>query len=773
MGAQAAAHMTSADVEVMLFDLPAEGANKNAIVDKAIKQMQKMKPAPAASKSRLGLIQAANYDEHLESLRDCDLIIEAIAERLDWKESLYNKVAPYVNDDAIFATNTSGISIGTLANAIPDALRSRFCGIHFFNPPRYMPLVELIPGNATDPAILNKLESFLVTTLGKGVVRSKDSPNFVANRLGLFNIQATIYHAERLGIAFDTVDNVTGKSIGRAPSATFRTSDLVGLDTLANVLSTSAEVLKDDPWAHYYQVPAWLQGLIDKGQLGNKTRGGIYRRGPNKTRLVLDAGSGEYREVSRDVDPAVKTILANRNLGERFAALRASEAPQAQFLWAIHRDAWHYAATILADIAETARDADFAMRWGYGWKQGLFETWQAAGWKQVAGWIEEDIAAGKTMSATPLPAWVSEIDAVHTPAGSYAPAAGAYRPHSDLPVYRRQYFPETVQGEATGDKGETVYENDGVRMWRQGDDDIAILSFKSKMHAVGEAVIEGINQALDIAEERFAGLVIWQDKPPFSVGADLEGVAPVVIAGDWDQLRQVVTNFQATTSRLRHSYVPVVAAVQGMALGGGCEIAMHCDRVVAALESYVGLVEIGVGLLPAGGGCAAFARRISEETPDNNMNPYLTKYFMNVATAKVATSAEEAKQSGFFKNDDLVVFNPHEILYVAKAQAKAMAESGYRPPLRWPIKVAGRTGVATIEMGMQNMLAGHFMSEHDYFIAQKIALAMCGGDVEPGTEVTEAWLHQLERDAFVELAAHPKSQERALHMLQTGKPLRN
>lgn len=772
MGAQVAAHMTSADVEVMLFELPAEGDDKNANVGKAVKQMEKMKPAPAATKDRIGLITPANYDEHLEGLRTCDLIIEAIAERRDWKEGLYARVAPYVNDQAIFATNTSGIGIDLLAKSLPQGLRSRFCGIHFFNPPRYMPLVELIPGSATDLKLMDKLEGFLVTTLGKGVVRAKDSPNFIANRLGLFNIQATIYHAERLGLAFDTVDAVTGKSIGRASSATFRTSDLVGLDTLAHVLSTSAEVLENDPWRHYYQVPGWLQGLIDKGALGNKTRGGIYRRGPKKEKLVLDTQTGDYRPVNEQVDPNVQKILENRNWGERLAALRASEAPEAQFLWAIHRDLFHYSAVILDQIADNARDADFAMRWGYGWKQGPFETWQAAGWKQVADWIAEDIAEGKAMESTPLPGWVHQIDAVHKPEGSWAPGAGVYRPRSDLSVYQRQYFPERVLGEAPPDQGETIFETDSVRMWHQGDA-IAILSFKTKLNVVGEAVIEGINRALDIAEADFSGLVIWQPKAPFSAGADLEGLAPVVMEGDFARLAQIVEKFQNTTSRLRHSFVPTVAAVQGMALGGGCEVVMHCDRAVAALESYMGLVEIGVGLLPAGGGCKEFAKWISESTPDTNMNPYLMKAFQNIAMAKVATSAGEAKELSILKPSDVVIFNPQEILYVAKAQAKALAETGYRPPLKRPIRVAGRIGVATLEMAMLNMLEGHFMSEHDYFIGRKIAAAICGGDVDPNTEVTEDWLLRLEREAFVELAGNPKSQERAMHMLQTGKPLRN
>ncbi|MFO1431208.1 MAG: 3-hydroxyacyl-CoA dehydrogenase/enoyl-CoA hydratase family protein [Candidatus Competibacteraceae bacterium] len=773
MGAQIAAHMASADVEVVLFDLPDKSDNKNAIVDKAVKGMEKMRPAPAGAKDRLKLIERANYDQNLEALRSCDLIIEAIAERLDWKEGLYARVAPYVNDEAIFATNTSGIGIDVLAKAMPEGIRSRFCGVHFFNPPRYMPLVELIPGSATDLSFMDKLETFLVTTLGKGVIRAKDSPNFIANRLGVFNIQTAIYQAEQLGLGLDIADALSGKVIGRASTATFRTVDLVGLDTVVNILNKSAEVLTNDPWQKYYHVPAWLQSLVDKGMLGNKTKGGIYRTGASrKDRLVVDTKTGEFVPVSTDLDPETKEILAKENLDERFAALRTATSPQARFVWAIHRDLWHYAAVMLDKIADTARDVDFAMRWGYGYSQGPFGAWQAAGWKQIANWIAEDIAAGKAMSDVPLPGWVMEIDAVHKPEGSWSPTAKAYHGRSTLPVYKRQYYPERVIGEAAPDMGQTLYENEGARVWTQGDD-IAIISFKTKMHAVGETVIEALNKAMDIAEEKFAGLIIWQTEIPFCVGADLEGLAPVVMQADWKKLEQVVASFQDVNSRLKHSFIPVVAAVQGMALGGGCEIAMQCDRTVAALESYMGLVEIGVGLMPGGGGCMEFARRISEAVPDTNFNPYLFKAFQNVATAKVATSAQEAQELGFLKPSDIVVFNPNEILYVAKATARGLAEAGYRPPLRKPVKVAGRIGVATIEMGMVNMLEGHFMSEHDYFIARKIAMAICGGDVDPGTEVPESWLLKLERDAFVELAAHPKSQERAIHMLQTGKPLRN
>ncbi len=589
MGAQIAAHLANAEVPVVLFDLPAKDGDPNGIVTKAIASMAKLSPAPFAVKERAALIQPANYDQHLEELRNCDLLIEAIAERPDWKAALYQRITPYLNDRAILATNTSGLRLSQLAESVPENLRSRFCGIHFFNPPRYMALVELIPCQTTDPAILDQLETFLVSTLGKGVVRAKDTPNFVANRIGVFSMAATIHHTQAFGLSLDLVDALTGPAIGRPKSATYRTADVVGLDTMGHVFKGSALTLQDDPWRQYFNPPAWLTTLIDKGALGQKTKVGIYA---NKGKQVLDPATGEYRDAGAKPDEAVQAILKIKHPAEKFAALRASSHPQAQFLWAIHRDAFHYAATLLADIADNARDVDFAIRWGFGWSMGPFEIWQAAGWKQVAEWIEEDIAAGKAMTRTPLPAWVRQVDGVHRPEGSYSAAEDAYKPRSTLPVYQRQLYPEPVLGEAPPHYGETVFENTGVRLWTTGDD-LGVLSFKSKMHVIGDDVLDGVLEALKIAEQRFSGLVLWQTTAPFSAGANLAQAVPVLMAGDLVTFENTVAKFQQTTAALRYSAIPVVAAAQGLALGGGCEFLMHCDRVVAALESYIGLVEVG------------------------------------------------------------------------------------------------------------------------------------------------------------------------------------
>ena len=769
MGAQIAAHLANAEVPVVLFDLPAKDGDPNGIATKAIASMAKLSPAPFAVKERAALIQPANYDQHLEALRDCDVLIEAIAERPDWKAALYQRIAPYLNERAILATNTSGLRLSQLAESVPEKLRPRFCGVHFFNPPRYMALVELIPGPVTDPAILDQLETFLVSTLGKGVVRAKDTPNFVANRIGVFSMAATIHHTQAFGLSLDLVDALTGPAIGRPKSATYRTADVVGLDTMGHVFKGSALALQDDPWRQYFNPPGWLTTLIDKGALGQKSKIGIYA---NKGKQVLDPATGEYRDAGAKPDEAVQAILKIKNPAEKFTALRASSHPQAQFLWAIHRDVFHYAATLLAEIADNARDVDFAIRWGFGWSMGPFEIWQAAGWKQVAAWIEDDIAAGKAMTATPLPAWVQQVTGVHRPEGSYSAAENAYKPRSALPVYQRQLYPELVLGEAPHQYGETVFENSGVRLCTSGDG-LGVLSFKSKMHVIGDDVLDGVLEALKIAEQKFSGLVLWQTEAPFSAGANLAQAVPVLLSGDFVTFEKTVAKFQQTTAALRYSAIPVVAAAQGLALGGGCEFLMHCDRVVAALESYIGLVEVGVGLIPAGGGCKEFARRAMIEAKGGDLLPFLRPYFEAMAMAKVSRSAEEAQQLGHLRASDLIIFNPHELLYVAKAQARALAEAGYRPPQPRKIRVAGRTGIAACQMALVNMRDGGFISPHDYRLGLSIAEALCGGDVDPNTLVDEAWLLGLERRNFVELAKTPLTQARIEQMLKTGKPLRN
>jgi 3-hydroxyacyl-CoA dehydrogenase len=672
--------------------------------------------------------------------------------------------------------------MNALARGLPEAVRPRFCGIHFFNPPRYMRLVEIIATHDTAAATLDALETWLTSRLGKGVIRALDTPNFVANRVGVFSILAVMHHTAAFKLGFDEVDALTGPQIGRPKSATYRTADVVGLDTLAHVVKTMQDTLPGDPWHRHFTTPDWLAALIAQGALGQKSKCGIFRK-QGKEIQVLDPALKDYRASTGKIADEVAAILKNRNPAEKFAALRASAHPQAQFLWAIFRDVFHYCAVQLEHIADNARDVDFAMRWGFGWAQGPFETWQAAGWQEIAQAIAADIAAGKAMSEVPLPAWVSDgRRGVHAPEGSWSARKQAYAPRSALPVYGRQLFPEQVLGaggRTPEASGETLYQNEGVRLWRlpEVDAGIGILSVTSKNHTLGNEVLDGILAAVRQAETTLDGVVIWHPAP-FALGANLKQVSEACAAGQFDLLERTVEKFQRTSQILKYAQVPVVAAVQGMALGGGCEFVMHAAKRVMALESYVGLVEAGVGLIPAGGGCKEFAIRAAQwaaqsATPGEVFD-FLQPVFQTIAMAKVAGSALEAIDYGFARPTDTVLFNADELLWVAIREARALADAGYAPPLpARDITVAGRAGIATLEMMLVNMKEGGMISAHDYRVAKAAAVALCGGEVEGGSRVDEEWLITVERRLFVDLLKTPATQARIAHTMETGKPLRN
>jgi 3-hydroxyacyl-CoA dehydrogenase len=792
MGAQIAAHLVNVKVPVVLFDLPAKGddgavaateAGRNGIVTRAIEGLKKLKPSPLGVADDATLIQPANYQDHLALLQDCDLVIEAIAERMDWKLDLYQQIASHVAPQAIVASNTSGLSITKLSQALPEAIRPRFCGIHFFNPPRYMFLVELIATPATQASILDDLETFVTTTLGKGVVRAKDSPNFIANRVGIAGMLGTMKEAQQHGLTYDVVDDLTGKKLGRASSGTFRTADVVGLDTMAHVIRTLQDNFSEatDPFYPSYATPEVLKVLLDKGYLGQKAKAGFYKK-VERDVLRFDLASQDYVPSGQKADEVYARML-KKPAAERLKLLRHAEGAQGRFLWAILRNSFHYAAVHLGSIADTARDVDFAMRWGFGMKQGPFELWQEAGWLQVAQWVQEDIDAGKALSRVPLPDWVfkgpvAQAGGVHTPEGSWNPTTQCFQARRVLPVHARQHFPESVLGSDAPRfeiAGTTLHEDAGIRLWTL-EGQVLIASLKTKMHAISPEVAEGLQRAVDLAERDYQGLVVWSGDEPFSVGADLQAMLPAFMAVGVRAIEDAEHFLQQTMLRIRYAAVPVVSAIRGLALGGGCELAVHCARRVAAMESYIGLVEVGVGLVPGAGGLAYIARRAAENqalSTHKDLLPFLTEGFTAAAMAKVGTSALESRKLGYLLDDDVIVANQDELLYVALQQVRAMADTGWRAPLRRLFPVAGRAGKATILGQLVNMRDGGFISAHDFHIASLIAHVVTGGDVETGTMVSEDYLMTLERQAFCSLITHPKTQERIMGMLSTGKPLRN
>jgi 3-hydroxyacyl-CoA dehydrogenase len=798
MGAQIAAHLVNVKVPVILFDLPytpKEGApalpcGKNAIVVKAIDGLKKLKPSPLGVAEDAGLIQQANYEEHMDLLKGCDLIIEAIAERMDWKTDLYHKIAPFISEGAIVASNTSGLSITKLSEALPDAIKPRFCGIHFFNPPRYMALVELINTPTTQPQILDDLETFVTSTLGKGVVRAKDSPNFIANRVGIAGMLATMKEVQNFGLTFDVVDDLTGKKMGRASSGTFRTADVVGLDTMGHVIKTLQDTLslQTDPFYGSFATPEVLKTLLEMGNLGQKTKAGFFKK-VGRDVLRFDLESKEYVPAGEKADEVYGRML-KKPAAERLKLLRNSEGPQGQFLWAILRNSFHYAAVHLASIADNARDVDFCMRWGFGMKQGPFELWQEAGWLAVANMVKEDIDAGKALCNAPLPDWVftgpvaesnNGAGGVHTPQGSWNPTTGQFVMPRKLPVYERQNFPESVlasNAPTAETAGTTLHEDEAIRLWTlPGDDaDVVIASIKTKMHAIGAGVIQGLDMAVDLAEKDYKGLVIWSPDEMFSAGADLQSMLPGFMMGGVAAIDEAEHELQRVMLKLRYASVPVVSAIRGLALGGGCEMAVYSAKRVAAMESYIGLVEVGVGLVPGAGGLAYIARRAADNmaaSTGKDLLPFLTEGFTAAAMAKVGTSALESRKLGYLLDSDVIVAHKDELLFVAINEARAMFNSGYRAPHKRQFAVAGRSGVATIKGSLVNMRDGGFISAHDFHIAGLIAEVVCGGDVDGGTLVSEEYLMTLERKAFCSLLTHPKTQERIMGMMSTGKPVRN
>lgn len=746
MGAQIAALLATAGIKTYLFDL------SKTIVAGSLAALEHLKPAPLGLALDAQAIMACDYHQDLPKLLECDFVIEAISERLDYKLTLYKQISAYIRSTAILSTNTAGLSIEALAQELAPALRTQFCGVHFFNPPRYMKLVEIIPSPYTAPSLLTILEKFLVTCLGKGVIYAKDTPGFIGNRIGVFSMLTCIHHAHQFNLTPDIVDSLMGAKIGRAKSAIFRTIDIVGLDVFRQAVVALRKALPMDPWQVYFCLPAWMNNLIDKGALGEKTKRGIYKK-ENEQIFVCQPQEDDYRPAKSKIDEQVAKILLIRSPQQRMEALRLSKAPQAQFLWACFRDLFHYVAYHFRSVAASPKDIDLALRWGYGWQEGPFEIWQKADWEAVLSWIEMDIQTRKSMATVSLPEWVYQCNQ-----GVYEPVKLIYT------ATQRQVFPERILGEEQ-DEGQTIFETSAVRLWCHPADNIPILSFKTKNNIITEGVLEGIVEAVERAERDYNALVIWQRHGnDFSLGANLKVIRDLMLNSQYSVLESMIKKCQTTFMRVKYSGVPVVAALNGRVLAGGCELALHARSRLATLETYIGLVEMSVGFIPAGGGCKELAMK--------GMNA-VYGYFQQMMRWDLSRSALEAKNKGYLELEDRIVMNHQELLYLAKKQAMCLADDSYYPPVSRLFPVAGRVGILRLQNKLNVLQQNHKIKDHEYFMGLQLANVLCGGPIEEHTLVDEQWILDLERQAFITLAKTECTQARIKYRLEKGQFLRN
>ena len=793
MGGQIAAHFANLGFEVVMFDTSHEA------ISKSLNMMKKLKPTPLASQSVIGLIKTSTYDT-MDVLSKCDFIIESVVENLDIKKQLFSNIAPYVNDDAVLVTNTSGLSIQKIAEHSPESLRSRIFGVHFFNPPRYLPLVELIRTSFSDEKLLHKAEGFITSALGKEVVYAKDSPAFIANRIGVFSFLAVLKHAENFSLSADTVDALTGKRVGRPASATFRTLDVVGLDVMSNVVKNIYENAKDDPWVELFKLPDWIDNLIAEGSLGSKTKKGIYEK-IGKDIYVYDPASDQYRLSDKTISAEVKKILKeNGNIENSLLTLSKSDDPQAQFLWSVHRDVFHYACYQLEHVAETVRCVDLALKSGFAWQRGIFEQVQLTGWSEVRDSLNMDINNGTALSSESLPSWVLDKSFVYSDEGAYDPNKNQYTPRSSHPVYDRQLLKPLLKGEKQHQQ-EILLDGESTKLVNIGDG-VASISFKTKMNVLSSSVLTELPKCLDFLEDNgFNALIFKQEQEHFCAGANLYEIISAIKLGLLEKdpgvtskakkkafelmhpelpklgklysIKKIVAMLQELFMRLKHGKILTIAAVDGLALGGGCELLLHCNKVVASMNSYIGLVEVGIGALPAGCGSKEMTLRAFTNKESDDIFPLLSKYFEQIAMAKVSASALEAKEMGYLKADDVIIANPNELLYVAKQQALALLDSGFKSPLDSTFKVVGKAGYANIMAQVANLHEGHFISEHDNYIVTHLAKVMTGSKVEENTTVNSQMILDLERKYFIKLLSTKKTQDRIEYMLRNSKPLRN
>ncbi|MFN2576534.1 MAG: 3-hydroxyacyl-CoA dehydrogenase NAD-binding domain-containing protein [Pyrinomonadaceae bacterium] len=802
MGAQIAAHLANARIPTLLLDIvprvagetrpsgKAPDSDRNAVARAGLEAARKAKPAAFFTANTASLVTVGNFEDDLPGLKDCDLIIEAVVENLGIKRSLYEKVEQHRRPGSVIASNTSGIPLHQLAEGRSEDFRAHFLGMHFFNPPRYMHLVELIRTEWTKPEVSCSMFGFLDERLGKGVVVAKDRPNFIANRIGTYGALVTMRTMLDDGYSIEEVDKITGPAAGRPKTATFRTFDLVGLDVFAHVVKNLNENLPDDPEREMFVMPEFVTRMIERGLLGNKTKAGFYQRkkgeGDKQEIWTLDTATLDYRAAQKVKLPALDMARNIEETRERLRALTWSKDRVGAFLWKTLSRTLCYTANRIPEIADTVVEVDRAMRWGFNWELGPFEVWDAIGVEKSVAQLKEEgqpvPANVQTMLDAGVKSFYKQKDGQQF---YYNFASEEYRPLADPPgtiilkslKQRVTAALPVTHGSNAPVASAVVKKNAGASLIDLGEG-VACLEFHSKMNSIGGDTLEMLRFAIAETEKNFLGLVVGNQGVNFSVGANLMLMLMEAQDENWEELDMIGRFFQQSVMSLRYSARPVVVAPFQMVFGGGCEMVLHADRVCASAETYIGLVEVGVGIIPAGCGTKEMLVRAMDSIPpdmkDADPFPFVKRAFETIALARVATSGAEARDLGFLREEDSLSMNPDRLIADAKKEVLALAATGYlQPQQRTDILALGNPALATLKLGVHLMKRAGYISDHDALIGEKLARILTGGDLNHPTKVSEQYLLDLEREAFLSLIGTRKTQDRIGHMLKTGKPLRN
>ncbi|WP_174269858.1 3-hydroxyacyl-CoA dehydrogenase/enoyl-CoA hydratase family protein [Bacillus methanolicus] len=779
MGSGIAAHLANIGIPVLLLDIVPRELNeeekekvltledkqvRNRISSSALQKLLKQKPAPLTSKKNLALIEAGNFEDDMKRLSEVDWIIEAVVENLNIKKQVFEKVDQYRRPGSIVSSNTSGISVEAMAEGRSEDFRKHFLGTHFFNPPRYLKLLEVIPAKDTAPEVLDFMKQFGEEVLGKGVVEAKDTPNFIANRIGTYGLLVTVQEMLKGGYSVGEVDSVTGPLIGRPKSATFRTLDVVGLDTFVHVANNVYEQVEGNE-KEVFEVPALIKEMLNKGWLGSKSGQGFFLK-QGKEILELDPKTLEYGPRKKLTTAAAEMSKQEKGTANKMKALVYADDRAGSLLWNIISTVLVYSAELLGTIADDIVAIDRAMKWGFGWELGPFETWDAIGLEKSLKKLEA--------SGTEVPVWVKNM--VEKGFSSfYKEEEGKVYFYHNGEYKLLEENPKATNINLLKKQKGVIKKNSGASLIDFGDG-VALLEFHSPNNAIGLDILQMINFAIGEVEKNYKGLVIGNQGKNFCVGANLAMILMEAQDDNLFELEMVVRNFQKAAMKIKYSNKPVAAAPFGMTLGGGAEICLPAAHIQASSETYMGLVEAGVGLIPGGGGNKELYIKHLESLPsgiDVDLQKVANKVFETIAMAKVSTSGEEAREYYFLKQTDGISINGDHLLYEAKQAVLELYEKGYKPPVRKKIPVVGETGYATMLIGAQSLYYSGYISEHDLKIAKKLAYVIAGGKVPFGTEVDEEYLLDLEREAFLSLVGEPKTQARMQHMLLKGKPLRN